>query len=513
MKTTKRKKIGMRISKNVILSLFVLATLASCKKEVPVSPAKPAMESPATTTDYGAIISSMGFSIEKMEDYGDFLLVEEDIMFTKEKLDARMADGATQKTTQASTGLHLDRTPVSNILVYVDPSIPVGGVDDWRADLSTAMAHWNNITDCIVNLTITTNSGLADITVRSDANALPDNYQAIAEFPANSSDPGYQIRINLDFNSNMTVSSGQKVYNMVHEIGHCIAFRHTNWSAAGESSAFEIGHGCPATDPNSVMNGGTALSSWTSFSTYDDLAAKLVYPAWADYTQLGGVVWAGTEAVTSWGSYIYAMNNSRFYQIDPANGNYTQLGGAVWAGTDAMTSLGNSVYAVNNSRIYRIVPATGAYTQVGSAVWGGTNAMTGYSGYIYLVQNSRFYQVDPATGTYIQLGGAVWANTEAMTSLGSYIYIVQNSRLYQVNSSTGAYTQLGGAVWGGTAAMSGIGSYLYIIENDMYYKVDPANGNYTRLGGPVWAGTDGMAPLGTYNYVIENSRFYKVNSI
>jgi hypothetical protein len=513
MKTTKRKNSGTRISKNLILSLFVLAAVASCKKEVPVSPAKPAMESPAGTRDYGAIISSMGFSIENMEDHGDFLLVEEDIMFTKEKLDARADGGATQKTTQASTGLHLDRTPVSNILVYVDPSIPVGGADDWRADLSTAMTHWNNITDCIVNLTITTNSGLADITVRSDANVLANNVQAAAEFPANSSDPGYQIRINLDFNSNATVSSGQKIYNMAHEIGHCIAFRHTNWSGIGESTAFEIAHGCPATDANSIMNGGTALSSWAGFSTYDDLAAKLVYPAWADYVQLGTGNWAGTEAVTSLGSYVYVMNNSRFYQLDPTNGNYTQLGGAVWAGTEAMTSLGSYVYAVNNSRIYRIDPSNGTYTQIGSAVWTGTDAMTTYGGYLYIVENSRFYQVDPSTGTYTQLGGAVWTNSEAMTTLGSYIYIVQNSRLYQVDPATGAYTQQGGAVWTGTEAMSAIGSYLYIIENDMYYKVDPSTGNYTRLGGFVWAGTDGMAPIGTYNYVIENARFYKVNSI
>ena len=210
---------------------------------------------------------------------------------------------------------------------------------------------------------------------------------------------------------------------------------------------------------------------------------------------IGGPVWTGTEAVTSYNGFIYAVQNSRLYKIDKNNGQYTQLGGAVWAGTEAMTVLNNYLYIVENSRLYRVDPSTGAYTQIGGAVWAGTEGITSISGMLYLIENSRLYRVDPSNGSYVQLGGVNWPGTEAMTSWNGMIYAVENSRLYKINPADGSYVQLGGAVWAGTNGMTTYNNMLYIVENSRMYRVDPSNGSYTQIGNADWPATYGITSL------------------
>ena len=68
---------------------------------------------------------------------------------------------------------------------------------------------------------------------------------------------------------------------MVHELGHCIGFRHTNWDIKGEGISSVGANYIPNTpnqDSNSVMNGGTASYSWNGFSSYDISAVKYLYP-------------------------------------------------------------------------------------------------------------------------------------------------------------------------------------------------------------------------------------------
>lgn len=89
--------------------------------------------------------------------------------------------------------------------------------------------------------------------------------------------PGSSIRINLDYNNNKIIPRLQKIYNMVHELGHCFGLRHTNWKSIGESGANHI-DGTPTSDPNSIMNGGTAESSWNGFSENDRHAIWTLYP-------------------------------------------------------------------------------------------------------------------------------------------------------------------------------------------------------------------------------------------
>ncbi len=460
--------------------------------------------------EYKSIIRTMGFNVDSCQDIGDHIVVEGHIRFSKDKLDSYQPP----ENKHAITNITLSRSAVSTIKVFVQNSIPFGGPDDWRYQLEQAMSHWNNLPNSVIHLSTTTLVQNAHIIVASDGGILSNQTIASSEFPVSNSAPGSSIIINLDALDNIAFSSAQKIYILAHEIGHCIGYRHTNWLVNNESAAIEIGHTIPSVDPNSVMNSGSespSVPSWNGFSVYDQLAADFIYPQWAFYSQLGGVHWYGTNAMTTLGSQVYAVNNAALYRINHLNGSYTQIGNAVWSGTNAMTGLNGHIYIVQNSRLYKVNSNTGTYIQLGNAVWASTNAMTSSATDIYLVQNSRFYKVNPNTGDYTQLGGAVWENTEAMCFYNNDVYLVQNNRLYRVNTNTGGYEQLGSAVWGGTAAMTVNGNSIYIIQNDIYHKVSPVNGTWQRLGGIVWAGTEGMASIGYYNYIIENGRFYQAN--
>ena len=79
-----------------------------------------------------------------------------------------------------------------------------------------------------------------DILIRSDASTpLPNNAIAAGSWPMNGK-PGPSIWINLDYDYNKTIPRLQKIYNMVHELGHCFGLRHTNWKSRNESNAYDI---------------------------------------------------------------------------------------------------------------------------------------------------------------------------------------------------------------------------------------------------------------------------------
>lgn len=117
-----------------------------------------------------------------------------------------------------------------------------------------------------------------DILIRSDASTpLPNNAIAAGSWPMNGK-PGPSIWINLDYDYNKTIPRLQKIYNMVHELGHCFGLRHTNWKSRNESNAYDI-YGTPDSDSYSVMNGGTAEYQWSGFSEGDKKAIEYLYPS------------------------------------------------------------------------------------------------------------------------------------------------------------------------------------------------------------------------------------------
>lgn len=156
-------------------------------------------------------------------------------------------------------------------------------LNDWWTAFDKAAEYWANISQTKLNFYFISNQEFANpnlkinILLKKDGGILPNNVIAAAGFPSNEV-PYFEILINTDFYNNYPVSESQKIYNLVHEIGHCIGLRHSNWQSMGESqTGASLISGTPNSDSQSVMNGGTALNTWNGFSIYDEIAVQQMY--------------------------------------------------------------------------------------------------------------------------------------------------------------------------------------------------------------------------------------------
>lgn len=252
----------------LILVTLLLTSGFSCQKDEMVE--KTADKELTTFND----LVSFGFHPSDIEEHSDHFVVEGDIRFYKNRDYNAHIDHEDGRVKQARTGL-VSQTAIQNVTVRVDASIPTSGDDNWHDAISQAINDWNAIPDNIVHF-VHISSGPADITISSDGGTLSNLTIAEASFPSSGA-AGDVIRINLDFNGNQNVPYSQKRYNIVHELGHCIGLRHTNWSTRGESTATHI-NATPCSDPNSVMNGGTAANLYNGFSSFDQIAVQMIYP-------------------------------------------------------------------------------------------------------------------------------------------------------------------------------------------------------------------------------------------
>lgn len=247
-----------------VLSLFILG----CNKEelIPHDGDIPENVKYESVMD---IILAMGYDSEDIEEYDDFYLVEGDIMFPRDLSFYQQNQGGTKQLQSASL---VSLTNVASMAVFVDASIPTSGTDNWRSAVSLAINDWNGITCTKVFFTEATSIATADIVVKSDNGTLNDGVLASAGFPS-SNQPFNQVLVNLNSLSNMTILEGQKRYIMVHELGHCIGFHHTDGGAGIHITGTAI------VDPQSVMNAGAStIPSWSSFSTNDMKAVQILYP-------------------------------------------------------------------------------------------------------------------------------------------------------------------------------------------------------------------------------------------
>ena len=210
--------------------MFLALTSACDNGLEAVSFEKQKPQRPASIGDDMCIIQSLGFDTLDVVKLKSGYLIQGDIYIEKSKL---VAYGQPQ-TRQAyhTTGL-IGHPKQRAITVGVDSSIPASGVDDWRDEIQEAINLWNPLSNLKMTYTTAANP---DILIRSDASTpLPNNAIAAGSWPMNGK-PGPSIWINLDYDYNKTIPRLQKIYNMVHELGHCFGLRHTNWKSRNEST-------------------------------------------------------------------------------------------------------------------------------------------------------------------------------------------------------------------------------------------------------------------------------------
>lgn len=232
-----------------------------------------------------AMLVAQGFRPEQIEDHGSYFLVERDIVITKASLGAPVPRAiepprrwvTTPPLLQYSTSNLVSQSVVTSIGVDVS-----GAESSWQTAIRAAMTEWNQVTPGAAVKFV--EASPAQITFGM-VDSLPfvsctNGVVAAALFPSGGQ-PGNRIVVSNQVTNSGCLNASQKKFNMVHELGHTIGLRHSNWAALGESSgpfgANQV-YGTPSTDNVSVMNGNTGSNSWVGFSTYDKLAAFTLYP-------------------------------------------------------------------------------------------------------------------------------------------------------------------------------------------------------------------------------------------
>lgn len=235
--------------------------------------------------DLHRFLKDYGFNLSDVQDYPGFYLIERCISVDKNLLKSGSYKKKGAENAHARTTALVNSSPwnIKTIRIKIDSSIPISGDENWRSEISQAIADLNSINNFRLHFEIVTSESF-DILIRSDLNTLDPGVVAVAEWPA-AGNPGYQIRINLDVLwNNSSLPSAARRRNIVHEIGHCIGYRHTNHPVANSGGPEGIGpglHEIPGTwsnDIGSVMNGNTGEQSWIGFSVLDILSIRAVYP-------------------------------------------------------------------------------------------------------------------------------------------------------------------------------------------------------------------------------------------
>lgn len=279
--------------KNLLFLSFILSItiLVSCNK-------KNDLDINSNKID---ILLAMGFNKNDIQEFDDYFIVEDDMVFIKEYLNeidtsiekdenAQMPSSPPEQF-ETTESIDLSTKPVSDPAILIEPrqrrfddlvsgstinNVRVkihSSMDDWKDIIKKSLDAWNNA-GAKVNLKLVSSNPHIRIYADSSNDCpsshrnLPDDVCGRGAMPQNGL-PGNLISINIDIKSLNT--KAKKIRTMTHELGHNIGLAHT---ASGDG---EFIQGTLAFDPGSLMNAGECATTKT-LSEDDIIAIKSLYP-------------------------------------------------------------------------------------------------------------------------------------------------------------------------------------------------------------------------------------------
>ncbi len=195
------------------------------------------------------------------------------MVFSKAGLES--AQKGLNKITQRAASIVVDYGETNSIGVHVSSNFD----GEWTTAVNGAISNWNNINETQLYLVYWRT---VDISIRPDTDTeLPSDMRNLSSTTAGSAKvpeygmPGPYVSLMdnvLTDDPNYIVRINQKTLVATHELGHAVGFLHTDQPGSLIPKT-------PTSDASSVMNSGTdPTPEWSGFSSYDELATKVLYP-------------------------------------------------------------------------------------------------------------------------------------------------------------------------------------------------------------------------------------------
>lgn len=252
-----------------IISVFLIVILSlSCERKAVVSQEE--MKQINKEKVYQKIINA-GFDKKNIVEYDTYYLVEGDIMFYKN-------DTLTSKKLKQARTNYIVDVPYRprNIKIYLQSN------SFYWLNLEPALDEaimWYNQAYLGLTFSKVNTFDAADIVIE---HMCPAGACAMAGFPDAAGNPFKFIYVCDGFlKDNNITHLYQLTYVVVHEMGHCLGLRHTNWAEVGEEAGPEGAitiDGTGSNDASSVMNASACGTYFGGFSTYDLTALRTMYP-------------------------------------------------------------------------------------------------------------------------------------------------------------------------------------------------------------------------------------------